>query len=185
MISNTGIWSEDEKIFHVDSIDLLNSLKEHLNNQKPVYDFGCGTGFYLKELSKCGFNGKLIGFEGTSVPKAENVIFEVTDLSSPMENILDPGQILSFEVGEHIPKEFEQSFIDNITRFCDSRLIISWAVPGQIGLGHVNCQSNDYIINEINKRGFIYNISISNDIRNRAHNTTPWFKDTIMVFDKK
>ena len=184
MISETGIWSEEEKIYHANSEDLLKSIKDLFDPTKPVIDFGCGTGFYLRELSKIGFNN-LIGFEGTSVPDQPGVTFKIADLSKPILDNTTYGQVISFEVGEHIPEKYEQIFIDNITRYCNSRLIISWALVGQIGLGHVNCKPMDYIINEISKRGFIYNDELSLNIRNLPHLTTPWFNNTIMVFDSQ
>lgn len=184
MITETGIWSDDEKVYHVNSQDLLNSLKSILNPSEPVMDFGCGTGYYLTELSKSGFS-TLIGFEGTSVPEQPGVTFNVFDLSKPIDIELIPGQVISFEVGEHIPKEFEETFINNLIKYCNSKLIISWALLGQVGLGHVNCQPLEYIINQIEKRGFTYDAVLSEQTRSLPHTTTPWFNNTIMIFNKK
>jgi tryptophanyl-tRNA synthetase len=51
---------------------------------------------------------------------------------------------------------FAQNFIDNICTSSTKYLIISWAIEGQGGDGHVNCRNNDYVINEISKRNFHY-----------------------------
>jgi hypothetical protein len=75
--------------------------------------------------------------------------------------------VISIEVGEHIPKEFEQVFIDNICSHTNSKLILSWAIVGQGGDGHVNCQNNDYIIAKLKEKGFEhdeYNSSVLRDI---------------------
>jgi tryptophanyl-tRNA synthetase len=62
-------------------------------------------------------------------------------------------------------------------------LIISWAVEGQGGSGHVNCKNNDYIIAQVVDRGFKYNTEASDALRKSATNAS-WFSYTIMVFDK-
>jgi len=183
MISKTGIWSEEEKIFHADSKDLLDSLIEHFDPQKPVYDFGCGTGYYLKNLKKNGFTD-LIGFEGTDVNPKDGVTFHVLDLSKPITIDLPKGQVISFEVGEHIPEEYESTFIENITKYCDSKLFISWALVGQAGVGHVNCKPQEYIIKKICEKGFVYDETLSEHLRNLGHKNTPWFNNTLLVFNK-
>ena len=91
--------------------------------------------------------------------------------------------MLSLEVGEHIPAEFEDQFIDNITKHVKKTLIISWAIEGQGGSGHVNCRNNDYIIGQVTERGFKYNEKASNELRKAATNAF-WFSYTLLVFDK-
>jgi tryptophanyl-tRNA synthetase len=91
--------------------------------------------------------------------------------------------VLSLEVGEHIPKEYESVFIDNVCSHTNNLLIISWAVVGQGGDGHINCQNNEYVINQIESRGLLYNPLKSKELRESA--TIGWFKNTIMVFYKK
>ena len=90
---------------------------------------------------------------------------------------------MSLEVGEHIPAEFEDVFISNITKHVKKTLIISWAVEGQGGDGHVNCKNNDYIIAQIEERGFKYNKKASTELRKAATNAS-WFSYTLMVFNK-
>jgi hypothetical protein len=62
-------------------------------------------------------------------------------------------------------------------------IIMSWAFPGQPWDGHINCQNNDYIINQIESRDFKYNKEISISLRNFISNAF-WFENTIMVFEK-
>jgi hypothetical protein len=90
---------------------------------------------------------------------------------------------MSLEVGEHIPKDYEQVFLDNLVKHSNKFIILSWAIPNQIGDGHVNCQPNDYIINELDKRGFTFNPIESQKVREK--NVIWWFKNTFMVFFKK
>ena len=90
--------------------------------------------------------------------------------------------VISLEVGEHIPKEKEQIFLDNLDRHCKQCIILSWALPGQGGDGHYNEQSNDYIVSEMEKRNYKHWEEASNYFRNSV--SLWWFKKTIMVFLK-
>jgi 2-polyprenyl-3-methyl-5-hydroxy-6-metoxy-1,4-benzoquinol methylase len=185
MITETGIWSEEEKIYHANSEDLLNRLLNTLNPNEPVIDFGCGTGYYMKELGKRGFK-HLYGVEGTEVKKDNgDVNFIVADLSQDFTIPGIIGQVISLEVGEHIPEKYEQTFINNITKHCNSKLIMSWAIPNQPGIGHVNCKPLEYIINCVCDKGFKYNDEESLLFRNDPHTNTIWFKNTILIFEKK
>jgi hypothetical protein len=182
MIGSTGIWSAAEakpEHFPV-SPKLARNLDIILAKHKLVIDFGCGNGFYLKALKQSGFD-MLIGIDGYNSTKSD-FIFEA-DLSKP-RNFAFRGQVISLEVGEHIPVKYEQIFLDNVCRHCESRLIISWAVIGQNGIGHVNCRSNDYIINCIAERGFTFNKEVTQFLRNDIENHVSYFRNTLMVFDK-
>ena len=57
-------------------------------------------------------------------------------------------------MGEHIPKIYEKIFIDNLDNNNTKGIIISWAVKGQGGVGHVNEQNNEYIKNIFIKLGY-------------------------------
>merc|ERR1739842_266376 len=87
---------------------------------------------------------------------------------------------MSIEVGEHIPAESEDIFIDNITKHACKGIILSWAVPGQGGQGHINEQYNGHVIEQLKKRGFRHDLSGQTDLRMMV--VLPWFINTIMVF---
>ena len=62
---------------------------------------------------------------------------------------------MSLEVGEHIPKEYEDIFINNLHNNNNKGIILSWAILGQGGFGHVNEQNNDYIKSKMSNLGYI------------------------------
>merc|ERR1712232_984285 len=94
--------------------------------------------------------------------------------------------ILSLEEMEHIPKEFEPNIWNHLTKHASKGLVISWAVKGQPGNGHVNCQNNEYVIEHLEQRGFKYNQPSTMNIRAQSAKCpgTPWFQKTLMVFEK-
>lgn len=181
-ISPTGFWISENANEHVFIPELSKEIIDYVNknNLKTVYDFGCGRADYLNELTKMDSTIIATGFEGHLVDiEFKNVIKK--DLSNPFD--MPPAElVISIEVGEHIPKEFEQTFIDNITKSATKNIIISWAIVGQSGTGHVNCQNNDYIISEITKRGWVFDAETTNAVR--AKMPPLWIKNTIMFFNK-
>ena len=89
--------------------------------------------------------------------------------------------VMSLEVGEHIPKEYEQIFIDNIVKHACKGIILSWAVVGQGGHNHINCQNNDYVIQQMNSRGLHLDQFNTTEGRKRIK-YLGYFKNTLMVF---
>jgi hypothetical protein len=182
-ISDTGFWIENEKDSHFFSPELSKIINSYvsMNNIKTVYDFGCGNGDYLHSLVNEYPEISATGFEGFQTEGVfKNIIAK--DLSEFF--LLDPADlVISIEVGEHIPKEFEKTFIDNISNNATGHLIISWAIEGQHGLEHVNCQNNDYIINQFKIRGWTFNSELSSNLR-LTFPEDLWLKKTLMIFSR-
>ena len=184
-ISKTGYWNaETAHLHHVHSQELSNWICEFLKNEKDKYlnDLGCGLGNYLNDLRNNGFT-KLNGYEGDPSPKSKFGFIFKCDLTKKLKDI-NIGNIISLEVGEHIPAEFMDIYLDNITNNCDNYLITSWAIRGQEGFGHVNCLNNEEIIPLIEKRGFTYLKEESESARSVIKDNTWWFKNTILIFKK-
>lgn len=182
-INEKGFWENKTGVGHVHDVKLCNAIVDLLNskNIKNVVDFGCGLGDYAKSFISNGINCE--AYDGN--PNTSDItggIGKVLDLSEDFDLNKKFDCVLSLEVGEHIPKKYEQIFLNNICKHTEKLLIVSWAVVGQGGDGHVNCQNNDYIINQIENRGFKYNKEISISLRDFVSNAF-WFKNTIMIFD--
>ena len=183
-ITSTGYWEgETAHLCHACSQPLATWIAGYLQSrrQTPVYDFGCGTGRYLKVLAEHGFSS-LLGFEGDPPLCADYDRILRQDLTEPFS--LDrPGNVVCLEVGEHVPPEYEQTFLDNITEPCGGALVLSWAVRGQGGDGHVNCLNNEEVIGRIERRGFAF-LSEETRAARAVITDLPWFKNTIMVFTR-
>jgi hypothetical protein len=183
-MKQSGIWDLSEAIWeHVHSLPLAVALKDILDQKTIVLDIGCGVGFYSEFLRKRGYT--VLSYEGTSGIESIGLSQHILpiDLTKQNEFVFN-GQVISLEVGEHIPEIYEDIYIHNITKVCKGKLILSWGIPGQGGFGHVNCKPNEYIIEKIEAKGFKLNIEQSNYLRKHAGNCT-WFEKTILVFDKE
>lgn len=185
-ISGTGFWAaETAHIHHVFCEPLAQWISEYLKDYKeyPIYDFGCGLGNYLAALNHNGFKN-LTGYEGD--PAHRQVYHKIIkqDLTKPF-TVEKPGICIFLEVAEHIPAEFEKAALDNVTNACSGKLITSWAIRGQAGFGHVNCLDNHEAIEKFTSRGFKYLEEDSKAARSIDLESAPWFKNTILIFEKE
>ena len=102
------------------------------------------------------------------------------DLTLPLYGLPLYDWIISLEVAEHIPKNFEAIYIDNLVRHAREGLVISWAAPGQKGYSHVNNRPLDYVKSIMEGHGFKYDAKSSDILRRSA--VVDWFKTNINVF---
>lgn len=185
MIHQTGFWHKDfAEPHHCHSPNVSKWICNFLSDKKneQIYDFGCGMGSYLNDLHLNDFTN-LMGFEAD--PPKTDYGFKINTQNLAHPFLLEKkGNIICLEVGEHIPKEYQDIFLDNITNNCSEYLIMSWAVRGQGGYGHYNELNNDEIIPEILKRGFTQLVDESNEFRLTPEDFCPYFRNTLMVFKK-
>lgn len=182
-ITPTGIWGPEEvkKCGYPHNEPLVAKLAKVFSTDQAIRDFGCGDAYYITKLFKQGYS--VFGYDGF-IPKANEIpaLCTILDLSKRIPMFFR-GQVLSLEVGEHIPAEFEDVFLDNLVTACSSRMVLSWAIPGQGGLGHVNCHDNTHVIKKMAKRGFKINVSLTEFLRENTPMEVKYFEKTIMVFD--
>ena len=178
-ISSNGFWLTTDEEGHCFDQPLCEVIKEITKN-KTLLDLGCGTGAYTKELQQTCNSAK--GYDGNpNTLKISNGLCEVADLTEK-QNFDQVDWVLSLEVGEHVPKESEDILLDNICSHSNKGVILSWAIPNQPGDGHINCQSNEYVINKMLDKGFSIDLDLTHKLRKNA--TLWWFKNTLMCFKK-
>jgi hypothetical protein len=188
--TNTGIWTVNtgpsSTIAHAPTLHkfdepLCNALLEFLEETTTIVDFGCGNADYTKRFLAAG--KKVDAFDGNpNTPEMTGGIAKVLDLSQDFDLGKKYECVMSLEVGEHIPPQKEQTFINNLGKHSAQCIIVSWALPGQGGDGHFNEQPNDYIKKQFADRGYKSWDEAEQYLRNSA--TLWWFKKTIMVFVK-
>jgi cyclopropane fatty-acyl-phospholipid synthase-like methyltransferase len=166
---------------HVTDWSLAEAIVRFLEKEQAetVADFGCGDGHYVNFYIKNNLHA--VGYDGNPVTEsASGGTCFVRDLSRPIDLEKKFDWVVSLETGEHLPKQYEEIFIDNLVRHVKSGLILSWAIPGQGGTGHFNEQSNNYIKRIFSNLGWFNDIEAEQQLRERAG--VPWFKNTVMVF---
>ena len=167
---------------HKIDTSLITNLSSIFEEDSTIVDFGCGNADYIKQLISEGFECE--AYDGNpNTPEMTDGIGKVLDLSERFDLGKKFDYVISLEVAEHIPKEYEEIYVDNLIRHTGYYLITSWAVKGQGGDGHVNEQDEDYVLDLYKKKGMVYQKEISEALRSVA--TLGWFKETIYVFSKE
>lgn len=181
---SNGIWDQFlADRYHQSSPKLALWLASFFDPNKHVLDFGCGNAFYIGELASVGF--RCTGVEGYKLKKFYHDDILIHDLTKPINLHCSDGNVLSLEVGEHLPEAAEQIFLDTITSHCTGKLVMSWALPGQPGVGHINCKPQEYIMDEVKRRGFLLDVEATVDARKNVDDNTDWFRRTLLVFQRK
>lgn len=151
---------------------------------KFVASFGDGPGRYKQLLLN---TGKLKGYDAyDGAPFSETtsegrVMF--LDLTLPQYGLPLYDWIISLEVAEHIPNEYESIFLDNIARHAKEGVVLSWAVPGQDGYSHINNRPFEYVVKVMENLGFKQNQVESQKLKQAA--SLPWLKSNTNVYRRK
>jgi Methyltransferase domain len=174
-----GYWLSHEEGHYFDP-SLAQELTLLLHG-KSVCDFGCGLGKYVNWLRKVGFEAD--GYDGNpNTGVLTKGVCRSLNLAERFRLERQYDAVICLEVGEHIPKQLESVFLDNLVSHAKEMIVLSWAIPGQEGDGHVNCRSSSYVIYQLFKRGFRLQPRWTALLR--ANCSLYWFKNTLMVFRK-
>lgn len=181
-INEKGFWENPSAEGHAYdrrlAIEIVKLMKAH--KFESVLDLGCGMADYSRQLQAQKFY--VMAYDGNpNTPALTKGLGAVADLSQPFSCGQRVDAVISLEVGEHIPAEFEQNFLNNIVDPKPKLVLLSWAIPGQDGDGHVNCQPNEYIMQQMLLRGYSINLEASRRLRKAS--SLWWFKNTLMVFE--
>lgn len=175
-IAQNGAWLGTEELGHCFDAPLADALADFFADC-TVGDFGCGDGSYVRRLRERGIHCD--GFDGNQSTPTLSPGCGALDLSEPQILPHSYDWILCLEVGEHIPADRESVFLDNLRRHNSAGIVLSWAIPGQGGDGHVNCRTNEYICREMAHCGYAMDFLASQAFRDCA--SLAWFKRTLMV----
>ena len=145
-----------------------------------LLDLGAGIGQYGVWLKNNNASVSWTGFDGAiNVEEFTAGFVHWADFSLPL--LEKPRDwVMSLEVGEHIPAQYEAQLFDTLTSLNKCGVLLSWAVPGQGGHQHVNEKSNEYVIDAMTSRGYTYDEAAS--AAGREASGYSWFKNTLMVF---
>lgn len=138
-----------------------------LGQGKTLADFGAGLGLYVEYIQDKGVS--CVGYDGTPGIEAETCgLVMQADLASP-QLLAKADIVFSIEVGEHIPESDCSVFVDNLCNHAREMVVISWAVRGQRGKGHINCLDPMEVVALFDERRW----TIDEDATNRLRRDLP------------
>jgi hypothetical protein len=183
-VSINGGWcskiSGTNSIQHVTDKILVITLSNFLKG-KTVASFGDGPGLYKKLILEKREVKLYDSFDGA--PYCEETTdgrVQFLDLSVPIYHLKKYDWIVSLEVAEHIPQEYESIYLDNLVRHATQGIILSWSRIGQGGHSHVNNRNFDYVKQQVEKRGFKHDLTSSNVLKNGTN--LSWIRNNVNVF---
>jgi hypothetical protein len=183
-INEHGFWDGEFAVgHHAYDKPLSDALVDFLKRENAVSmaDLGCGLANYVAHFIENGINAT--GYDGNpKTPELTNNLASVLDLAIPFTFDKPYEWIMSIEVGEHLPAQYEDTYMLNLHNNNEKGIIMSWALEGQGGLGHYNERNNAYIKEKMMALG--YTNDVEEETKLREASSLWWFKNTLMVFRK-
>jgi len=118
---------------------------------KSIIDIGCGNGPWLRAAKELGAE-RVTGVDGDYVSRELLLIepkefrqcdLETEDLCQAVQSDVPADLAICVEVAEHLSDRRASSFIAEICSVSDL-VLFSAAIPGQVGMNHINVQWPDY-----------------------------------------
>lgn len=136
---------------------------------------------YFKYCTLIPFPLAYDAYDGSPyAPEVGETKVHFLDLSVPQYGLPVYDWVISLEVAEHIPRQFEKSFLDNVARHAYKGVILSWAVPDQGGYSHVNRRTQAYVKAAMLNRGFLVDLEATSKMQRAAQ--LPWLKENTVVY---
>ena len=153
---------------------------------KSVIDVGCGVGTWLSVFQAhgvedvWGIDGDYVDKNAIEIPKERFLTF---DLKNPFRLNRQFDLVVSLEVGEHLPNECAETFVDSLTKLAPV-ILFSAAIPFQGGTQHVNEQWQDYWVKHFQNKGYVAIDCIRNRIWGNKR-VEIWYAQNILIFAKR
>eukprot|EP00942_MAST-04A_sp_MAST-4A-sp1_P000272 g272.t1 len=161
-------------------LDDLSFITNIVLNIKSVVEFGASLGCYSHYFVEKGIN--VNAYEGAkNINEITDGFVKHLDLTEASDGVEISDFVVCLEVGEHVPKQFEDNMFKIINNSNKKGVILSWAWSTR-GEGHVNVHDNKYIKNKMRSYGYVNDMAGEKMLRDSA--TLSWFKKTLMVFKK-
>ena len=154
-----------------------------LHSGKYVASFGDGPGRYKQLLLE---TGKLKGYDAYDGAPYSEITSEgrvkFMDLAIPQFGLPVYDWVNSLEVAEHIPREYEGTFLDNIVRHAKEGVILSWSSVNA-GYGHVNKRPFEYVVKVMDDLGFKFDKDETEKLKGGA--SKKWLQRNVNVYKRK
>jgi hypothetical protein len=178
-VHDHGYWITDGVVQQQYFDEPLAAWLSEFFQGKTVIDLGCGQGRYVTYLRERSIS--CVGYDGNPttdlVPYCHVVDLVTADIS------LRSDWVLSLEVAEHIPPQYEYHYLKQIHYRNSRGIVISWAHRGQDGCGHVNCRDEEEVKLIMELLGYKFDDFATNNARNAA--TVSWYQQNILIFRKQ
>jgi SAM-dependent methyltransferase len=147
-----------------------------------VLDVGCGRGGWLRAWRDVGISD-CVGVDGPHIDTAQLRIpaadFVARDLAQPFDLMRRFDLVQSLEVAEHLPPASARDFVRSLVRHGDV-VLFSAAVPGQLGVRHLNEQPLEFWRGLFREHGYAAFDVVRDLVRYRA--VEPWYRYNTVLY---
>lgn len=135
---------------------IILPLFESYYKPKSVVDVGCGIGlwanyFHKKGCDVLGIDGSYVDKNLLEIPQNKFLPIDIEKERISLNKRYD--LCISIEVAEHLTPERAETFIADLCDLSDN-ILFSAAIKGQSGVGHINCQYQNYWEKLFKERGY-------------------------------
>lgn len=170
---------------------MINLLADFIEKEgiTSFSDFGAGLGQYGMALER-RFPDSLLykAYDGAGDIEVYTQGFvKFFDFTIPL-HLPVTDWAMSLEVGEHVPSDMEGMVIRNLHAHNCRGILLSWGVPGQGGLNHVNLHDSQYLIDIFEDLGYIHDVETTKHFRDSICPTgggACWFKTSFLALRRK
>ena len=171
---------------------LADFIAQLAGSDATILDVGAGSGMYGAHFHKRRREGRAAPI-GASVEGAANVASFTRRMGPPgaatdhlnMCNVSDLARrpvydwVMSLEVGEHLPTACLSNFLALLHHSNRRGIVLSWAVPGQPGVCHINGRTRQQVLAMANFLGYEADEAASSAARQAAK--LSWLKNNVLV----
>ena len=158
-------------------------IKNYIN-PKMVLDVGCGPGIHVYALNDIGVTATGIDIDKRVIGKPLLSQESLLDLNGKYKRDL----VICFEVAEHLDPQYSDEIVRNVYESIEDGGVLLWtaALPGQGGVGHINCRPKAFWKEKFEKLGLIHDDSMQEDIISycKEGRYMGWFVNNILCFRK-
>ena len=161
-------------------VGVLNYFIQH-HNIKSMLDVGCGPGGQVLTALELGLDA--VGIDGDFTvhrPGDHWCIHDYTTGPSKLEQQFD--LVWSCEFVEHVYEQYMPNFLQDFAR--GTWICMTYAPPGFPGHHHVNCQTEQYWIDAIEKLGYTFEPEVTKQVRTASTQKKKFVKKRGLVFKK-
>lgn len=157
---------------------------KHCLNPRNCIDIGCGPGMHVHALRSWGIEA--IGIEPDTRATSE-FIFNKSLFDLPGTDEMQADLVICMEVAEHIEQSREDEMAQKVAATVGKWLIWTAAVPGQGGVGHINCKPKEEWAAKLEQQGLTRIQRVENEIIDHVKRGyyMGWFVNNILFFEKK
>lgn len=172
---------------------LVRAIEAVVPKHESIIDLGAGCGWFVKRLRADGWlcdgvdaTPDVWELSGRTVEEYDLL----SDIPPAMIDRVEAGVFIPHlhrqwwdwalfsDVGEHVPREFEQKLVNNICKIPRKGFIVSWGYPHERGWNHVNCRTQVWVACEFAKRGWW----ADDELTQKARDASKFDKHHIRLF---